>query len=99
MEKLWETQDKWALIAWGLKQKQCFLFRKQFLDSTNELKDKFRILLGRWLAKRAEKQFSDLTEMILTYDNNDPKPKRFAKTDIKKGKVNTDINNLNLDIV
>lgn len=55
LEKYWEVQDKWQLIAWGLRQKQALLFRKHFLTVTDQLKDRFKIILGRYLAKRADK--------------------------------------------
>lgn len=47
------------------------------MESTNHLKDRFRILLGRFLAKKAQRQFDELTRMIMDFDKNDPKPKKF----------------------
>ena len=116
LEKYWEVQDKWQLISWGLRQKQALLFRKHFLVVTDQLKDRFRRILSRFLAKRAEKQFEDLKDMILNFDKGEQSPasgltsqellklakadeKKNQKTDIRKGKVNTDINNFNLDVV
>jgi hypothetical protein len=72
--------------------------------------------LSRFLAKRAEKQFEDLKNMILNFDKGEESPasgltsqellklakaddKKNQKTDIRKGKVNTDMNNFNLDVV
>ena len=55
IEKMWAIQDKWQLISWGMRQKNAILFRKQFLSSTEHLKDRFKILLGKFLRKRAEK--------------------------------------------
>jgi len=49
LEKMWEVQDRWLLIAWGLRQKQALKFRKHFLTCTEHLKDRFRILLGKFL--------------------------------------------------
>ena len=28
IEKMWETQDKFQLMAWGLRQRQCHMFRQ-----------------------------------------------------------------------
>ena len=64
IEKMWETQDKFRLLTWGLRQRQCIMFREQFLMSTDHLKDKFRILLGRWLTKRSERQFAEMMDII-----------------------------------
>lgn len=49
LEKLWVVQDKWRRLAWGMKERQSLLFRKHFLTATEHLKDRFRILLGRFL--------------------------------------------------
>ena len=75
------------------------MFRQHFVISTEHLKDKFRIVLGRWLRKRSERMFNEMKDLIMNFDQNGITPKQFEKTDIKKGKVNTDIKNLNLDIV
>ena len=41
------------LISWGMRQKNAILFHKQFLSATEELKDRFKILLSKFLRKRA----------------------------------------------
>ena len=70
--------------------------------STDHLKDKFKILLGRWLTKRSERQFAEMMAMINNYDKNEEDPKNGKpkqKTDVRKGKLNTDINDLDLDVI
>jgi hypothetical protein len=52
---MWAVQDKFQLMAWGMRQKNAILFKKQFLSATEHLKDRFKILLGKFLRKRAEK--------------------------------------------
>lgn len=79
---------------------------------TDQLKDRFKIILGKFLQKRAEKQFSDIQDMILNFDNDSTTKitssefekmaknlKKQQKTDVTKGIVNSDINNLNLEVV
>ena len=73
IEKLWDIQDKFRLMSWGLRSKQCYQFRQQFLTSTEHLKDKFRILLSRFLTKKSEKQFSEMMALIENYDINEDK--------------------------
>jgi len=68
---MWAIQDKWILISWGMRQKNAILFRKQFLSATEELKDRFKILLSKFLRKRAEKQFDDIKNLILNFDKED----------------------------
>lgn len=97
IEKMWAIQDKWQLISWGLRQRQALLFRKHFLDATENLKDRFRILVSKFLQKRAERQFEDIKNLILNFDKDEKK--KAKKTDIKKGKVNTDVNNFDLAVI
>ena len=95
-------QDKWQLISWGLRQKQSMTFRKHFLTCTDQLKDRFKIILGRFLQKRADKEFEDMKNMIMNFDKEQKHQfpdKSKSVTDIKKGKVNVDINNFDLDVV
>lgn len=79
---------------------------------TDQLKDRFKIILGKFLQKRAEKQFADIQDMILNFDNDSATKitssefekmaknlKKQQKTDVTKGIVNSDINNLNLEVV
>lgn len=79
---------------------------------TDQLKDRFKIVLGKFLQKRAEKQFAEIQDMILNFDNDSTTKitssefekmaknlKKQQKTDVKKGIVNSDINNLNLEVV
>ena len=79
---------------------------------TEQLKDRFKIILGKFLQKRAEKQFADIQDMILNFDNDSSTKitssafekmaknlKKQQKTDVTKGIVNSDINNLNLEVV
>ena len=54
-----------------MRQKNAILFRKQFLSATEELKDRFKILLSKFLRKRAEKQFDDIKNLILNFDKED----------------------------
>lgn len=97
IEKMWAIQDKWQLISWGLRQRQALLFRKHFLEATENLKDRFRIVVSKFLQKRAERQFEDIKNLILNFDKDEPK--KTKKTDIKKGQVNTDVNNFDLAVI
>ena len=87
---MWAIQDKWVLISWGMRQKNAILFRKQFLSATEELKDRFKILLSKFLRKRAEKQFDDIKNLILNFDKEDQKKPK------QKSMV---VNELNLDVI
>jgi len=67
---------------------------------TEHLKDRFRIVLGRFLQRRAERHFQDMVDLIKNFDKDDAKQGKLKqKTDIRKGKLNTDINDLGLDII
>jgi len=109
IEKMWEVQDKWKLLAWGLKQKQALIFRMHFLQSTDHLKDKFRIILGRFLRKRADKQFEEMRELIETFDleadlsscltGGDAQPKIGGKLMKSKKNVKTDLASFGLQII
>ena len=68
LEKYWAVQDKWRLVAWGIKQKQSLTFRLHFLTATEHLKDKFRIILGRFLSRRAQREFEQMEELIKNFD-------------------------------
>jgi len=74
LEQMWEAQDRWQLMSWGLRQRQGLIFRRHFLNATEHLKDRFRILLGRFLQKRAEKQFQDMMDLIKNFDADQEQP-------------------------
>ena len=68
LEKLWAVQEKWRRLAWGMKERQTLLFRKHFLTATEHLKDRFRILLGRFLQRKARREFDEMEALIKTFD-------------------------------
>ena len=101
MEKLWEIQDKWKLMAWGMKQKQSLLFRSHFLTATEHLKDKFRIILGRFLQKKANREFEEMEQLIKSLDlgTYEKQNKKQLVGNFKSKAVDVDINNFKLDII
>ena len=103
LEKYWAVQDKWRLIAWGLKQKQSLVFRLHFLTVTEHLKDRFRIILGRFLSRRAQREFEQMEQLIKNFDlgSLDPKDSKQSKIgNLNKSNINkVDINNFKLDVI
>ena len=75
-----------------MRQKNAFLFRKQFLSATEDLKDRFKIIVGKFLRKRAEKQFEDMKNMILNFDKEDKKAGKSKQKTMM-------VNQLNLDLI
>lgn len=69
---------------------------------TEQLKDRFRIVLGRFLQKKAERDFEEMAKLIETFDlgtYEKIKSMKSKSTNIKKGQVNLDINDFKLDVI
>ena len=59
-EKDMEVQDRYSLMAYGLKRKAAWLRKKTILDTVFELKRRFRVVLFTYLRRRDDKKFAEL---------------------------------------
>ena len=91
-------------MAWGLEQRKSLQFRNHFLNATENIKDKLRIVLGKFLQKRAEKQFEEMKSLIMEFDIGDPNSaSQFLASSapvVKKEKDKAmDLKGFNLDVI
>lgn len=78
------------------------MFRLHFLTVTEHLKDKFRIILGRFLARKAQREFKEMEELIKNLDLGKldvDKSKSSKLSNFNKSQVKVDINNFKLDVI
>mgnify|MGYP000562849539 CR=1 FL=1 len=63
-----EVRDRFALLAFGLQRKQAWLRKRAILNTVFELKRRLRVVLYRFQEKREERNFNELSDLILTFD-------------------------------
>lgn len=84
-----EIRDRFALMAYGMKRKAAWIRKHTILDTVHELKRRFKVVLFQYLQKRDDRKFSELQNMIMTFDTKPGYKEKFDADLASRPKLST----------